>query len=149
MVKVSGPLAKVRGQLLSEGFFGCVAPAFGLGESGSDCCCALALKGRWTTSAKLQRIDNRARVINLNTCISRPAIACKYQATRLGHVSALKVCGVLIVSNSRGSGRHPDVVRHGKIGIFGLGRNFYPLKPLLLFGDGLKNEKILVVEDPL
>ena len=68
MVKVSGPLVKVRGQPLSDGSFVCVltffgfgesgSDFFGLGESGSDCRAMAALQRRENRKAKGQNRDD-------------------------------------------------------------------------------------------
>ena len=59
MVKVSGPLAKVRGQPLSDGSFVCVLTFFGLGESGSDLFGLGVFGSDCRAMAALQRRENR------------------------------------------------------------------------------------------
>ena len=54
MMKVSLPLAKVRGQLLSNGPVVCVLGVCGLGVFGAGCCALAALQSRETTKTTLQ-----------------------------------------------------------------------------------------------
>src|SRR5215472_4084884 len=54
MMKVSVPLAKVRGQLLSNGPVVCVLGVCGLGVFGVGCCALAALENRETTKTTVQ-----------------------------------------------------------------------------------------------
>src|SRR5215467_9175135 len=83
MVKVSVPLVKMRGQLLSDGplfcafalreFGGaCFVWTLGLGASGSGCCAWAGLRSRETTKIKVQNTD-KTLVAGLRICMTRPS----------------------------------------------------------------------------
>ena len=95
MVKVSGPLVKVRGQPLSDGSFVCVltffgfgesgSDFFGLGESGSDCRAMAALQRRENRKAKVQNRDDPPSFAGLRTRMTEPPAH--------AHVRLTKLCG--------------------------------------------------------
>src|SRR5580692_3068103 len=72
MVKVSGPLIKVRGQSLSDGDFVCVVMFFGFGLSGSDCCAWAALQSRESGKNRAQMTDDATLVVGLRICMIKP-----------------------------------------------------------------------------
>jgi hypothetical protein len=72
MVKVSGPLMKVRGQPLSDGDFVCVVAFFAFGVSGSDCCALAALQSSESRKNREQMTDNATSVAGLRICMIKP-----------------------------------------------------------------------------
>lgn len=65
MVKMSVPLAKVRGQLLSDGRVVCVLGVCGLGVFGAGCCALAALPSRETTKITIQTTDTPVRGLRI------------------------------------------------------------------------------------